>query len=50
MNLVALWQQGDAVSRGVIVVLLCMSVLTWVVIVYKGWLVARARRSVPRSV
>lgn len=50
MNLVALWQQGDAVSRGVIVVLLCMSVLTWVVIVYKGWLVARARRSVPRSI
>lgn len=45
MNLATLWSQGDTLNRSVAALLLCMSVLGWIVIVYKGWLLARARRS-----
>jgi biopolymer transport protein ExbB len=41
--------QGDAVSTAVAVVLLAMSVCSWVVIVWKGWLLRRALRDVGRS-
>lgn len=41
--------QGDAVSTTVSVVLLGMSVCSWVVIVWKGWLLQRAVRDVGRS-
>jgi biopolymer transport protein ExbB len=34
--------QGDAVSRGVALLLLAMSVSSWVVIFWKGWLLRRA--------
>lgn len=34
--------QGDAVSRGVALLLLAMSVSSWVVILWKGWLLRRA--------
>ncbi len=47
------WQllvQGDAVSRGVTLLLLAMSVASWVVIVWKSWLLPRAGRDVVRSV
>jgi biopolymer transport protein ExbB len=50
---VNVWQlllQGDAVSRGVTLLLLLMSVASWVVIVWKIWLLPRAGRDVIRSV
>ena len=46
MNLATLWAQSDGLGRGVMLLLLAMSVLTWMVIVYKAWLLARARRSI----
>jgi biopolymer transport protein ExbB len=42
--------QGDAVSRGVAVLLLAMSVASWVIILWKVWLLPRAGRGVTRSV
>ncbi|AOW11890.1 flagellar motor protein MotA [Hydrogenophaga crassostreae] len=41
--------QGDAVSRSVALLLLLMSVASWVVILWKGWLLRRAGRDVQRS-
>lgn len=46
------WQtiwHGDAISRSVAVLLLAMSVSSWVVILWKGWLLRRAVRDVQRS-
>jgi biopolymer transport protein ExbB len=45
----AFWQQGDAVSRAVALLLLAMSVGAWVVILWKGWTLARARRCIARA-
>jgi biopolymer transport protein ExbB len=48
----SVWQtilQGDAVSRGVALLLLAMSVASWVVILWKGWLLRRAVRDVQTS-
>ena len=48
-----LWQwleQGDAVTRSTAVVMLAMSVASWVIIVYKLWFMASARRSVSRAI
>lgn len=48
----ATWQwlaQGDSVTRSTAAVMLLMSVLSWIVILYKLWFMARARRSVPRA-
>lgn len=50
MNVWQLLLQGDAVSRGVTLLLLLMSVASWVVIVWKIWLLPRAGRDVIRSV
>lgn len=44
-----LFSQGDAVSRAVAVLLLAMSVGSWVVILWKGWLLRRALGDVARS-
>jgi biopolymer transport protein ExbB len=47
------WQtiwQGDAVSRSVAVLLLAMSVASWVVILWKGWMLRSAVREVQRSI
>lgn len=44
------WQQGDWVSRGVALLLLAMSVSSWVVILWKGWLLRRAGVSLQRAV
>ena len=38
------WAQGDAVSHFITLVLLAMSVLSWVVIVYKSWRLWQVRR------
>jgi biopolymer transport protein ExbB len=46
------WQtiwQGDAISRSVALLLLAMSVASWVVILWKGWLLRRAVRDVHTS-
>lgn len=45
----ALWSSGDAVSRGVALLLLAMSVASWVVILWKSWLLRRALGDVARS-
>ena len=41
--------RGDIVSRIVALVLLLMSVASWMVILWKGWLLRRARTDVARS-
>ena len=50
MSLAQLYLQGDGVSRAVILLLLTMSVGSWVVIVWKSWLLHRALGDVVRSV
>ncbi|MDR2300204.1 MAG: MotA/TolQ/ExbB proton channel family protein [Comamonas sp.] len=48
----ATWQwlaQGDTVTRSTAAVMLLMSVLSWIVILYKLWFMAGAHRSVPRA-
>jgi biopolymer transport protein ExbB len=49
MSFTELFFQGDAVTRVVAVLLLAMSVASWVVILWKSWLLRRARRDVGRS-
>ncbi|HSV36757.1 MAG TPA: MotA/TolQ/ExbB proton channel family protein [Ramlibacter sp.] len=49
MSLLELFSQGDAVTKAVAVLLLAMSVASWVVIVWKAWLLRRASRDVGRS-
>ncbi|RQO54683.1 flagellar motor protein MotA [Paucibacter sp. KBW04] len=44
-----LWALGDVVTRGVACLLLLMSVSAWVVILWKGWVLHRARRSIQRA-
>ena len=49
MNVYDLLASGDAVTRLVAVVLLSMSVASWVVILWKAWLLQRAAGDVGRS-
>jgi biopolymer transport protein ExbB len=49
MNFVSLMTQGGAVSVMVAVVLLAMSIASWVVILWKAWLLKRAMGDVARS-
>lgn len=49
MNVLQALLRGDAVSCAVGLLLLAMSVGTWVVIVWKGWLLRRAHFDVARS-
>ena len=49
MNLFDLLLQGDAVIRLVAMLLLVMSVASWVIILWKGWLLRRATGDVSRS-
>ena len=44
------WAQGDAITRGVAVLLLLMSVSAWVVILWKAWLLRRVARDLTRAV
>ena len=50
MSLVQLFLQGDGVSRAVTLLLLAMSVSSWVLIAWKSWLLHRAMADVVRSV
>jgi biopolymer transport protein ExbB len=49
MSLMELFRQGDAVTQAVAVLLLAMSVASWVVILWKSWLLRRAGTDVARS-
>ena len=44
------WNQSDAITRAVALLLLVMSVAAWVAIFWKGWLLRRARRDIDRAV
>ncbi|MBV8260161.1 MAG: MotA/TolQ/ExbB proton channel family protein [Pelomonas sp.] len=44
------WAQADGITRSVALLLLAMSVSAWVVILWKGWTLARARRGLARAV
>jgi len=46
----AFWEQGDAITRAVALLLLLMSVSAWVMIFWKGWLLRRARTDIARAV
>ena len=43
MSLIDLFRQGDALTQVVAVLLLAMSVSSWVVILWKAWMLRRAR-------
>ena len=49
MGFTDLFRQGDAVTRVVAILLLAMSVSSWVVILWKAWLLRRAGGDVARS-
>ena len=50
MNLFGVVTQGGIVSQAVVLLLLAMSVGSWVVILWKGWLLKRAVGDVARSI
>lgn len=50
MNLAQFFLQGDVLARGVALLLLAMSVSSWVVILWKAWLLHRASRDVARCI
>jgi biopolymer transport protein ExbB len=50
MNLSHVFSQADAVGKAVAILLLLMSIASWVVILYKLWLLARSDRAITRSV
>ena len=50
MNAIQLFWQGDGVTKAVALLLLAMSVGSWVVILWKGWLLHRASGDVGRGV
>jgi biopolymer transport protein ExbB len=49
MNAFQFALQGDAISQAVAIVLLLMSVTSWVVILIKAWSLRRARKDIARS-
>jgi biopolymer transport protein ExbB len=44
------WDQGDAITRSVALLLLLMSISAWVVILWKAWLLRRVRHDIDRAV
>jgi biopolymer transport protein ExbB len=50
VNILDLLTRGDAASRAVSMLLLAMSVASWVVIAWKGWLLRRAGSDVTRGI
>ena len=50
MLLPAFIMQGDAISKAVALLLLAMSVASWVVILWKAWLLQRASGDIARSI
>lgn len=49
-GLAPFWDQSDAVGRAVALLLLAMSIATWVLIFWKGWVLRRARHDLARGV
>lgn len=49
MSLLELFRRGDAVTQAVALLLLAMSIASWVVILWKTWLLRRAVRDVARG-
>jgi biopolymer transport protein ExbB len=49
MDIPQLFSQADAIGRAVALLLLLMSVASWVVILWKGWLLRRAGADVARA-
>jgi len=49
MSFIDLFRQGDAITQVVAILLLAMSVSSWVVILWKAWLLRRASADVMRS-
>ncbi|MDO9284723.1 MAG: MotA/TolQ/ExbB proton channel family protein [Aquabacterium sp.] len=49
-GLTQFWAESDAIGRTVVALLLAMSVSAWVVIVWKTWVLGRARRDIARAV
>ena len=49
MSVVDLYLQGDAIGRTVALAMLAMSVCSWVVILWKSWLLHRAQADLVRS-
>ena len=50
MNVIQLFWQGDGVSKAVALLLLSMSVGSWVIILWKSWLLQRASADVARCI
>ena len=50
MNLNHVFAQSDAIGKAVAILLLLMSIASWVVILYKAWMLRRASGDVARSV
>ena len=50
MNLQSVFSQSDAIGKAVAILLLLMSIASWVVILWKAWLLRRAGGDVVRSV
>lgn len=50
MNLQHVFSQSDAIGKSVAILLLLMSIASWVVILYKAWMLRRASGDVARSV
>ncbi len=50
MGLTQLFQQADAIGRLVALLTLAMSVASWVVILWKGWVLWRAKADVGRAI
>ena len=46
----AFWEAADGVGRAVAVTLLLMSIAAWVLILWKAWVLKRARRDIARGV
>ncbi|MCY4745032.1 MotA/TolQ/ExbB proton channel family protein [Pelomonas sp. UHG3] len=44
------WAQSDAIGRGVALLMLAMSVSAWALILWKTWLLRRARKGLQRAV
>jgi len=44
------WARNDGIGRSVALLLLAMSVSAWVLILWKAWLLQRARRDIARAV
>ncbi len=49
-GLIQFWGETDAIGRLVVAILLTMSVSAWVLILWKSWVLVRARRDIERAV